>query len=71
LDHEAHHPPARGFGLSQWLNNNHGSECPMKIMLKHVGPTNIGKKMSQLNLNQDQTIENHKLVRLQQQMSQP
>jgi hypothetical protein len=40
-------------------------------MLKHVGPTNIGKKMSQLNLNQDQTIENHKLVRLQQQMSQP
>jgi hypothetical protein len=36
-------------------------------MLKHVEPMSIGKKMSHLNLNQDQTIENHKVIRLQQQ----
>jgi hypothetical protein len=35
-------------------------------MFKHVGPTSIGKKMSRLNLNQDQTIKNHKLITLQQ-----
>jgi hypothetical protein len=34
---------------------------------KRVGPTSIGKKMSHLNSNQDQTIENHKLITLQQQ----
>jgi len=36
-------------------------------MLRNVGPTSIGKKMSHHSLNQDQTIENHKLIRLQQQ----
>ncbi len=27
LGHNAHHPPIRGVGLGQRLNNNHGFEC--------------------------------------------
>jgi hypothetical protein len=44
LGHNAHHPPTRGFGLGQGLNNNHDFECLSQKTLKHARPTSIGKK---------------------------
>ncbi len=44
LGHNAHHPPTKGFGLGQGLNNNHGFECLSQTILKHVRPVSIGKK---------------------------
>jgi len=43
LGHNTHHPPTRGFGMGQGLNNNHGFECLPQMMLRHARPTNIGE----------------------------
>ncbi len=44
MGHNAHHPPTRGFGLGQGLNNNHGFECLSQTMFKHARLVSIGKK---------------------------
>jgi hypothetical protein len=65
LGHNTHHPPTRGFGLGQGLNNNREFDCLSQMMLRHVRLTSIGKnKCATLAYIKNQTPKDHELIGL-------